>query len=159
MGHKTPTQSKRKKDRKEKVKGYRPEHVYNTLGYTLVVCICLHPDALSSVVLISVLIYQSAACFLDGSRVSEGLVRVMVIWPSICLSLAQLFLLRPLMTVVVHSFVADSSLLDCCDLVVFFVVVFVFFHLMLAGRQPFGFLKWFQLFYFFHLVSAVCLLD
>ena len=28
------------------------------------------------------------------------------------------------MTVVVHSFVADSSLLDCCDLVVFFVSVF-----------------------------------
>ena len=54
------------------------------------------------------------------------------------------------MTVVVHSFVADSSLLDCCDLVVVFVVVVVvvvcvsvcvcvcvcarFFHLMLAGR-------------------------
>ena len=68
----------------------------------------------------------------------------MVIWLSICLSLAQLFLLRPLMTVVVHSFVADSSLLDCCDLVVFFCVVF--FHLMLAGRQPFGILRWFQLF-------------
>ena len=151
MGHKTTTQSKRKKDRKEKVKGNRPEHVYNTLGYTLVVCICLHPDALSSVVLISVLIYQSAAfVFLDGSRVSEGLVRVMVIWPSICLSLAQLFLLCPLMTVVVHSFVADSSLLDCCDLVVFFYVCF--FHLMLAGRQPFEVLRWFQLFCFFHLV-------
>ena len=28
------------------------------------------------------------------------------------------------MTVVVHSFVADNSLLDSCDLVVFFVVVF-----------------------------------
>ena len=100
---------------------------------------------MSSVVLISVLIYQSAAfVFLDGSRVNEGLVRVMVIWLSICLSLAQLFLLRPLMTVVVHSFVADSSLLDCCDLVVCFCVVF--FHLMLAGRQPFGILRWFQLF-------------
>ena len=32
-----------------------------------------------------------------------------------------------------------------------------FFHLMLAGRQPFGVLRRFQLFYFFHLVSAVCL--
>ena len=54
------------------------------------------------------------------------------------------------------SFVADSSLLDCCDLVAFFVCVF---HLMLAGRQPFGVLRWFQLFCFFHLVSAVCLPD
>ena len=44
---------------------------------SLVVCICLHPDALSSVVLISVLLYQSTAfVFLDGSWVSEGLVRV-----------------------------------------------------------------------------------
>ena len=35
----------------------------------------LHPDALSSVVLINILLYQSAAfVFLDGSRVSEGLV-------------------------------------------------------------------------------------
>ena len=33
-----------------------------------------------------------------------------------------------------------------------------FFHLMLAGRQPFGVLMWFQLFCFFHLVSAVCLI-
>ena len=39
----------------------------------LVVCICLHPDALSLVVLISVLLYQSAAfVFLDGSQVSDG---------------------------------------------------------------------------------------
>ena len=30
---------------------------------------------------------------------------------------------------------------------------------MLAGRPPFGFLRWFQLFCFFHLVSAVCLPD
>ena len=30
---------------------------------------------------------------------------------------------------------------------------------MLAGRQPFGVLRWFQLFCFFHLVSAVCLTD
>ena len=58
------------------------------------------------------------------------------------------------MTVVVHSFVADSSLLDCCDLVVFLCVFF-----MLAGRQPFGVLRWFQLFCFFHLLSAVCLPD
>ena len=33
-GHKTPTQSERIKDRKEKIKGsWPPEHVYNTLGY------------------------------------------------------------------------------------------------------------------------------
>ena len=32
-GHKTPTQSKRIKDRKGKLKGHGPEHVYNTLGY------------------------------------------------------------------------------------------------------------------------------
>ena len=56
------------------------------------------------------------------------------------------------LTVVVHSFVADSSLLDCCDLV-------GFFHLMFAGRTPSGALRWFQLFCFFHLVSAVCLPD
>ena len=68
------------------------------------------------------------------------------------------------MTVVVHSFAEDSSLLDCCDLVGFclFVCLFwVFFPpywLMLAGRQPFG---------GFEVVSAVlflsfgviCLLD
>ena len=72
---------------------------------------------------------------------------------------AQLFLLFALMAativvnVVVHSFVADSSLLDCCDLVV------CFFHLMFAGRPPFAFLRWFQLFCLFHLVSAVCLPD
>ena len=52
------------------------------------------------------------------------------------------------MTVVVHSFVADSSLLDCCDLVVFFCMCFVLFylHLMLAGRQPFGVLGGFSCF-------------
>ena len=55
---------------------------------------------------------------------------------------------------VVHSFAADSSLLDCCDLVVCFSL-----HLMLAGRQPFGILRWIQLFCFFHLLSAVCLSD
>ena len=44
---------------------------------------------MSSVVLISDLFYQSAGIvFLDGGWVSEGLV-----WLSICLSLAQLFLL------------------------------------------------------------------
>ena len=39
-------------------------------------------------------------------------------FPSVC---RRLFLLCVLMalTVVVHLFVADSSLLDCCDLVVF----------------------------------------
>ena len=68
----------------------------------------------------------------------------MVIRLSICLSLAQLFLLRPLMTVVVHSFVADSSLLDCCDLVVvFFVCVFSTLCLQVG---KFGILRWFQLF-------------
>ena len=72
---------------------------------------------------------------------------------------AQLFLLCALMAatnvdnVVVYSFVADSSLLDCCDLVV------CFFHLMFAGRPPFAFLRWFQLFCLLHLVSAVCLPD
>ena len=30
---------------------------------------------------------------------------------------------------------------------------------MFAGRPPFAFLRWFQLFCFFHLVSAVCLPD
>ena len=69
-----------------------------------------------------------------------------------------IFLLCALMTVVVHSFDAESSLLDCCDLVVIFVSVF-FPHLMLTGRQTFGVLRWFQLFCFFHLVSAVCLPD
>ena len=73
----------------------------------------------------------------------------------------QLFLLCALMTVVVHSFAADSSLLDCCDLVGFCLFLFFFFslHLMLAGRQPLGVWRWFQLFCFFHLVSAVCLTD
>ena len=53
------------------------------------VCICLHPDAMSLVVLISDLLCQSAAIvFLDGGRVSVGLV-----WLSVCSSLAQLFLL------------------------------------------------------------------
>ena len=40
------------------------------------------------------------------------------------MSLAQLFLLCALMTVVVHSFVADSSLLDSCDLVVVLLLFF-----------------------------------
>ena len=63
------------------------------------------------------------------------------------------------LTLVVHSFVADSSLLDCCDLVVFFRVFFFSLHLMLACRPQFGFLRWFQLFYFFHLWFGVsCLL-
>ena len=33
-GHKTPTQSKRKRTGKKRLKGHGPEHVYNTLGYT-----------------------------------------------------------------------------------------------------------------------------
>ena len=67
---------------------------------------------------------------------------------------AQLFLLCAVMAatsvvnVVVHSFVADSSLLDCCDLVVFFPPYV---------STPVSFLRWFQLFCLFHLVSAVCL--
>ena len=44
---------------------------------SLFVCICLHPNAMSSVVLISDLLYQSAGIvFLDGGRVSEELVMV-----------------------------------------------------------------------------------
>ena len=65
------------------------------------------------------------------------------------------------MTVVVHSFAADSSLLDCFDLVVF-VCLFVwgvFSTLCLQVGNRLGVLRWFQLFYFFHLVSAVCLPD
>ena len=46
----------------------------------------------------------------------------MVSLASICSSLAQLLLLCAFTTVV--YFVADSSLLDCYDLVVFFVCVF-----------------------------------
>ena len=70
---------------------------------------------MSSVVLISDLLHQSAAfIFLDGSRVSEGLELVKIL--VICLS-AQLFLLFALMAAtnvvneVVHPFVADSRLL------------------------------------------------
>ena len=52
---------------------------------------CLHPNALSSVVLISVLLYQSAAfVFLDGSRVSLELVMVSL---ALNLSLAVIFAL------------------------------------------------------------------
>ena len=44
---------------------------------SLFVCICLHPDAMSLVVLISDLLYQPAAIvFLDGGQVSEGLVKL-----------------------------------------------------------------------------------
>ena len=32
-GHKTPTQSKRKRAGKKGLKGHGPKHVYNTLGY------------------------------------------------------------------------------------------------------------------------------
>ena len=32
--HKTPTQSKRKRTGKKRLKGHGPEHVYNALGYT-----------------------------------------------------------------------------------------------------------------------------
>ena len=37
-GHKTPTQSKRKRTGKKRLKGRGPEHVYNTLGYTTNLC-------------------------------------------------------------------------------------------------------------------------
>ena len=36
-GHKTPTQSKRKRTGKKRLKGHGPEHVYNTLGYIYIV--------------------------------------------------------------------------------------------------------------------------
>ena len=58
---------------------------------------------------------------------------------------------------VLRSYDCSRPLL-CCDLVVCFFFL-SFFHLMLAGRQPFWVLRWFQLFCFFHLVSAVCLPD
>ena len=35
-GHKAPTQSKRKRTGKKRLKGHGPEHVYNTLGYTFI---------------------------------------------------------------------------------------------------------------------------
>ena len=57
-------------------------------------------------------------------------------------------MLCALTSVVVHSFVTDGSLFDYCDLVGFLCVCV--FHLMLAGRQLFGVLRWFQLFCFFH---------
>ena len=60
---------------------------------------------------------------------------------------------------VVHSFVADSSLLDCDLVVVVLLLLFFPPYIVLAGKQPFGVLRWFQLFCFFHLVSAVCLAD
>ena len=34
-GYKIPNQSKKRKDRKEKLKGHGPKHVYNTLGYNI----------------------------------------------------------------------------------------------------------------------------
>ena len=83
---------------------------------------------MSSVVLISVLLYQSAAfVFLDGSQVSERLVRVSYGEfgvPSACRW--QLFLLCALMTVA-----------DCCDLVVFFVHVFSTLCLQVGNRLGF----------------------
>ena len=36
-GHKTPTQSKRKRTGKKRLKGHGPDHVYNTLGYIHIV--------------------------------------------------------------------------------------------------------------------------
>ena len=60
------------------------------------------------------------------------------------MSLAQLFLLCALMTFVVHSFVADSSLLYCCDsmgflFVCLFLVVVVFSTLCLQVGNRLGF--------------------
>ena len=52
-------------------------------------------------------------------------------------SLAQLFLLCALMTVVVHSFVADSSLLDSCDLVFFCFCFFSTLRLQVGNRLVF----------------------
>ena len=56
----------------------------------------------------------------------------------------------------VHSFVADSNktVVIWC-----FLLLLCFFHLMLAGRQPFGVLGWFQLFCLVYLVEAACLPD
>ena len=34
-GHKTPTESKRKRTGKKGLKGHGPEHVYSTLGYNI----------------------------------------------------------------------------------------------------------------------------
>ena len=101
-----------------------------------------------------VLLYQSAAfVFLDGSQVSEGLVIV---------SLA--FHLFVIGTVIFALCSYDCSRLllccrDCYTVVICFVVFCCFSHLILAGKQPFGVLRWFQLFCFFHLVSAVCVPD
>ena len=77
-----------------------------------------------------------------------------------CLSLAQLFLLFALMalTVVVQSFVADSSLLDCCDLVVVVLFLFFFSILCLQVGHRLGFGGGFSSFVF-HFVSAVCMPD
>ena len=55
------------------------------------------------------------------------------------MSLAQLFLLCALMTVVVHSFVADSSLLGCCDLVGVLCFFHLFFTLCLQVGNHLGF--------------------
>ena len=43
-GHKAPTQSKRKRTRKKRLKGHGPEHVYNTLGYICFVFFILDRD-------------------------------------------------------------------------------------------------------------------
>ena len=40
-GHKTPTQSKRKRTGKKGLKGHGPEHVYNTLGYITIIFIII----------------------------------------------------------------------------------------------------------------------
>ena len=59
------------------------------------------------------------------------------------MSLAQLFLLYALMTVVVHSFVADSSLLDSCDLVGFVCLLVYFLLLFFSPPFVYGlFLSW-----------------
>ena len=42
-GHETPTQSKRKRTGKKRLKGHGPEHVYNTLGYTCLLAYLSYP--------------------------------------------------------------------------------------------------------------------
>ena len=54
-------------------------------------------------------------------------------FPSVC-RWHSYFVLCALMTVVVHAFVADSSLLDSCDLVVLFVCLFLVFFPPYACR-------------------------
>ena len=80
------------------------------LLHCLFVCICSYPDALWSVVLISDLLYQSAAfVFPDGSLVSE-LVMVSLAFHLFVVGTVIFLCALTALTVVVPSFVADSGL-------------------------------------------------